>query len=224
MEERRGGASVLQARPRTGLFKLQAVDRVRISGLSALLVRFQTTKTGKIRINPNNMLSDGTWSTFRHVTLIHVENYSCSRTSSFHYRPQTKFAKVMFSQVSVCPQGGGRVWQEGGMHGGGMRGRGACMAEGMYGWGEGVCGRGACVVWGCVAGGVHGRRDGHCSGWHASYRNVFLFTYMDPLSLQLDTLPWSCYRISCFCRIFTGCLVFQKISQKNLSNDWEGGD
>ena len=22
------------------------------------------------------------------------------------YRPQTKFAKVMFSQVSVCPQGG----------------------------------------------------------------------------------------------------------------------
>ena len=24
-----------------------------------------------------------------------------------YYRPQTKFAKVMFSQVSVCPQGGG---------------------------------------------------------------------------------------------------------------------
>ena len=24
-----------------------------------------------------------------------------------HYRPQTKFAKVMFSQLSVCPQGGG---------------------------------------------------------------------------------------------------------------------
>ena len=23
-----------------------------------------------------------------------------------YYRPQTKFAKVMFSQVSVCPQGG----------------------------------------------------------------------------------------------------------------------
>ena len=25
----------------------------------------------------------------------------------FFYRPQTKFAKVMFSQVSVCPQGEG---------------------------------------------------------------------------------------------------------------------
>ena len=26
---------------------------------------------------------------------------------SFNYRPQMKFAKVMFSQVSVCQQGGG---------------------------------------------------------------------------------------------------------------------
>ena len=25
---------------------------------------------------------------------------------NYYYRPQTKFAKVMFSQVSVCPQGG----------------------------------------------------------------------------------------------------------------------
>ena len=28
---------------------------------------------------------------------------------SYFYRPQTKFAKVMFLQVSVCPQGGGRA-------------------------------------------------------------------------------------------------------------------
>ena len=77
------------------------------------------------------------------------------------YRPQTKFAKVMFLQVSVC-RGGGRAWQEGwGMHGrecawqgvcvaGGMRGRGrawqaVCMAGGMHGSGV------------CVVGGVHGR-------------------------------------------------------------------
>ena len=40
---------------------------------------------------------------------------------AFYYRPQTKFAKVMFLQVSVCPQGG------------------ACMAGkgGMCGWGGG---------------------------------------------------------------------------------------
>ena len=48
-----------------------------------------------------------------------------------------KFAKVMFLQVSVCPQGG--------MHGGG-----ACMAGGMHG-------RGACMVGGCVwQGGIQG--------------------------------------------------------------------
>ena len=41
-----------------------------------------------------------------------------------YYRPQTKFAKVMFLQVCVCPQGG-RAWQGacivgvGGVHGGG---------------------------------------------------------------------------------------------------------
>ena len=26
------------------------------------------------------------------------------------YRPQTKFAKVMFLHVTVCPQGGGSTW------------------------------------------------------------------------------------------------------------------
>ena len=51
------------------------------------------------------------------------------------------------------------------MGGGGMRGRvtcvtghawwGACMTEGRK------CGGGG--------GGVRGRRDGHCSGWYASY-------------------------------------------------------
>ena len=35
----------------------------------------------------------------------------------YYYRPQTKFAKVMFSQVSVCPRGGGGVclWSRGGV-------------------------------------------------------------------------------------------------------------
>ena len=41
------------------------------------------------------------------------------------YRPQTKFAKVMFLQVSVCPQGGVcMVAPRGGVHG---CSRGACM-------------------------------------------------------------------------------------------------
>ena len=39
-----------------------------------------------------------------------------------YYRAQTKFAKVMFSQVSVCPPGGVRG-------GGCMAGEGACVAR-----------------------------------------------------------------------------------------------
>ena len=59
-----------------------------------------------------------------------------------YYRPQTKFAKVMFLQVSVCPRGGGHAWQGG-------RAWGACMVGG-----GGMCGRGACMAgWACVVGG-----------------------------------------------------------------------
>ena len=71
----------------------------------------------------------------------------------------------MFSQASVilsiggggCVAGlfiaGGSAWQ-GGVRGWGMHGRGAHVWRG--------------------GGGVHGRRDGHCNGRHASYWNAFL--------------------------------------------------
>ena len=52
--------------------------------------------------------------------------------------------------------------------GGGMHGGGACMA-GEHTW------QGACVMGVHGGGGVHGRRDGHCSGRYASYWNAFLF-------------------------------------------------
>ena len=65
------------------------------------------------------------------------------------YRPQTKFAKVVFTSICHfvhrgCAWQGGHVWQEcvwgrGGMHGGerGMHGKGACVGSvhsggGMY--------------------------------------------------------------------------------------------
>ena len=107
--------------------------------------------------------------------------------SVYYYRPQTKFAKVMFLQASVCPWGGGwHVWLLGGMCGRGLcmvggacmvRG-GACVAGGACMAG-GMCGQGACMVWGacmvggacivrgaCMAGGMHGR--GACiAGGHA---------------------------------------------------------
>ena len=77
-----------------------------------------------------------------------------------NYRPQTKFAKVMFLQLSVCPQ------KEGGVAGGR-----ACMVdEGHAWWMRGMCGRGhawqvggvhgrgACVTGGCAwQGGMHGK-------------------------------------------------------------------
>ena len=40
----------------------------------------------------------------------------------------------------------------------------------------GMCGRGACMAEGCAWGGLHGRRDSHCSGRYASYWNAFLFS------------------------------------------------
>ena len=125
-----------------------------------------------------------------------------------HYRPQTKFAKVMFLQVSVCPQGGarvaggacmvgGHVWQ-GGHAWWGQRWHGACMAGDVHGRGRawqgghvwqggharlGVHGRGA-----CMAGGMHAvhppqqiLRDTviwSMSGRYASYWNAFLVTLL----------------------------------------------
>ena len=51
---------------------------------------------------------------------------------------------------------------------------GACMAGSLHG-------RRACMArrcaWldACMVGGMHERKDGHCSKWYASYWNTFLF-------------------------------------------------
>ena len=81
-----------------------------------------------------------------------------------YYRPQTKFAKVMFLQVSVCPQGGmhgrgtcmagGHAWQ-GACMTGGMCGTGACMAGERGVHGGGVCMAGGHAWWGCAWQGGH---------------------------------------------------------------------
>ena len=111
-------------------------------------------------------------------------------------------ASVILSTWGACMAGGMRgrgcmvgAYVAGGMHGRGMHGIGACVAGGMHG--RGSCGgggrghawQGACKVgwyawqghaWQgeCMAGGgVHGRRDGHCSGRYASSWNVFLYVY-----------------------------------------------
>ena len=76
--------------------------------------------------------------------------------------------------------------RQGGMHGrracvagrhawqGGMRGREACMAGGMCAGGH--VWQGVCMAGGMDGrGGLHGRRDGQCSGQYASYWNAFLY-------------------------------------------------
>ena len=83
---------------------------------------------------------------------------------TYHYRPQT-YAKVMFLQVSVCPQGGG-----------GVRGSGGC------GWWWGAGGhawQGVCMawehVWHACPSLCRYYEIWSMSGWYASYWNAFLF-------------------------------------------------
>ena len=94
------------------------------------------------------------------------------------YRKQAKFAKVMFLQVSVCPEGDMRG--KGGCMAGGMHGRGVCMAGGVHG--KGVCMARGCAWQGmpgaCMAGrhvwqgGIYEIRS--MSRQYASYWNAFL--------------------------------------------------
>ena len=78
------------------------------------------------------------------------------RVLKCYYRPQTKFAKVMFLQVSVCPQG---EWDVHGRRGHVWQSR-VCMAGGMCGMGV----HGGGHVWqGDVHGGGHAWQGGHAS-------------------------------------------------------------
>ena len=97
----------------------------------------------------------------RYVQFFKITNCSCPRIFRCRsmrvivdrtcYRPQTKFAKVMFLQVSVCPQGGHAWLLLGGMHGcswGGVHGCSgghAWLLPGGHAWLL-LRGRGACVV------------------------------------------------------------------------------
>ena len=53
-----------------------------------------------------------------------------------------------------------------------MRGKGGHAWQGSMHGGGGVHGQGRQFM----VGGMCGRRDGHCSGWYASYWNAFLST------------------------------------------------
>ena len=66
---------------------------------------------------------------------------------TYYYRPQTKFAKVMFSQVFVCSQGGldqGGVCIQRDLHPGGSASRGSASGGG-----------GAASGWVCIQGDPH---------------------------------------------------------------------
>ena len=97
------------------------------------------------------------------------ENDPSSMKSEGNYRPQTKFAKVMFLHVSVCPQGGclgpdpGEILR-------GLAGEGVSRPRPRRGgWGSDP-------------------EDGYCCGRYASYWNEFLsFTFLNiELGLNLQ--------------------------------------
>ena len=54
----------------------------------------------------------------------------------------------------------------------------ACGAGGMYN-------RGSCVA----GGGMHGRRNGHCSRWYASYWHAFLYAINLHGAITLVNVP-----------------------------------
>ena len=113
-----------------------------------------------------------------------TENYA-KYLDIYHYRPQTKFAKVLFLQVSVCPWGAcvvagggvhgkegyawwrGHAWQRGVCGKGGMHGKmGRCVAKrGMHSEGGHVWQRGACMGYDEIQ---------SMSGRYESYWNAFL--------------------------------------------------
>ena len=76
---------------------------------------------------------------------------------SIHYRLQTKFAKVMFSQVLVCPRGGG-VFVQGGLCPGGCLYRGSLVSF------QGVSVQGNVFVQGCLCPGGVSVQRGVCLG------------------------------------------------------------
>ena len=102
---------------------------------------------------------------------------------AYLYRPQTKFAKVMFLQVSVCPYRGGAWFYLGGVHGfiwgacvvlfGGacvvlFRGCAWFYSGGMHGFIQGVHG--------FIQGGMHGFiRGGMCGFISGGMRGFFSF-------------------------------------------------
>ena len=90
----------------------------------------------------------------RHVLKVVVKHII--RNCHNYYRPQTKFAKVMFLQASVCPQGRGRAWLLPGVHGCSRR-RGVWLLRG----GVHACCRGGGVR-ACSRGGVRACSRGAC--------------------------------------------------------------
>ena len=112
------------------------------------------------------------------------------------------FVAARNSSLSFCIQGacmvrGAWMVKRGMLDKGGHAGKGKCVAKGImcgkgvcmvkggvhrgHAW-QGLCKVGACIVGGMHGGGLHGgeggmhgKRDGHCSGRYASYWNAFLF-------------------------------------------------
>ena len=110
-----------------------------------------------------------------------------------YYRPQTKFAKVMFLQVSVCPRGGGHAWQ------------GTCVMWGVHGRGH---------AW--QGGGVRGRRGVHGEGRDTFNERAVRILLECILVKCINLIETAIYFAAHFCR---GNSIKSSVSLKDFAID-----
>ena len=99
-------------------------------------------------------------------------------TYYYFYRPQTKFAKVMFLHLSVSHS----------VHGGGVCSQGGYLLRGgVCSWGGAFSGGGVCSQGG--AWWRHPLPDGYCCRQYASYWNAFLYFLVDTCPFMGPLIP-----------------------------------
>ena len=135
-----------------------------------------------LKSNLINFFCAHRWWRYRHLLHSHLRPMShLVKVSPRNiYRPQTKFAKVMFLHVSVCPWGGSP-----GPHLGG-EGWGAWLGGSRPTPGGSRPRRGVSqhALWQTLP-----PADGYCCGQYTSYWNAFLFYSNDNFHLMSPLLP-----------------------------------
>ena len=143
--------------------------------------------TYRSKINASSWFKNPEHKTFCFASLMFSMFFNESvhfRNDLYDYRPETMFAKIMFSQVFVCPQG--RVFVQG-VSVQGVSVKGVSVQEGLC---PGVSVRGSLSGGLCPGGSPSGRTPVMVtSGRYASYWNAFVFKVP---TLHVITIEFEC--------------------------------